>query len=261
MKKLLLTLAAVVVAATTFAQSLVFVETDHAGTYEKEATGDRLPDFNFPLNEYGMYTYFFYVKNTSAQAGKVTPVALEYMNDYAQTHLNASFCYNGSCYETIEQCPPFEIGAYGEFRGGTNFDGSPITEGSGLDMQIMYKGANEAGTAEVRFAFQFDQDQAPSVCYLNLQFTDGSGIASAEVINNLKVYQDEAGNVVADYGFGNDAARELSIVSLAGQTLYTCPVDGVSGNMVLPVNLGKGVYLYSVTEGGKVLSSHKLVVR
>lgn len=91
--------------------------------------------------------------------------------------------------------------------------------------------------------------------------TKSSGVASAEVLGNLRVYQDAAGNVVADYGFGNDGDRTLSIVSLSGQKVYECPVDGANGTMTLPVDLGRGVYLYSVTEGGQLLSSHKFVVR
>ena len=134
-------------------------------------TGDRLPDYNFSINEYGIYTYYFYIKNTSGQAGTVKPTSIELLNDYAKEHLSASFCYNGTCYSTIEQCPPFEIDAYGEFRGGTNFDGSPITEGSGLDMQIMYKGRPESGTAEIKLSFQFEHDTNPSICYLSLNFT------------------------------------------------------------------------------------------
>ena len=171
-KRIFSTLVAIVVAiVTSSAQSLVYVETDHEGTYEKKMTGDRLPDYNFSINEYGIYTYYFYIKNTSGQAGTVKPTSIELLNDYAKEHLSASFCYNGTCYSTIEQCPPFEIDAYGEFRGGTNFDGSPITEGSSLDMQIMYKGRPESGTAEIKLSFQFEHDTNPSICYLSLNFT------------------------------------------------------------------------------------------
>ncbi len=171
-KRIFITLVSIVVAiVTSSAQSLVYVETDHEGTYEKKMTGDRLPDYNFSINEYGIYTYYFYIKNTSGQAGTVKPTSIELLNDYAKEHLSASFCYNGTCYSTIEQCPPFEIDAYGEFRGGTNFDGSLITEGSGLDMQIMYKGRPESGTAEIKLSFQFEHDTNPSICYLSLNFT------------------------------------------------------------------------------------------
>lgn len=171
-KRIFITLVSIVVAiVTSSAQSLVYVETDHEGTYEKKMTGDRLPDYNFSINEYGIYTYYFYIKNTSGQAGTVKPTSIELLNDYAKEHLSASFCYNGTCYSTIEQCPPFEIDAYGEFRGGTNFDGSLITKGSGLDMNIMYNGRPEPGTAEIKLSFQFEHDTNPSICYLSLNFT------------------------------------------------------------------------------------------
>ena len=103
-KRIFSTLVAIVVAiVTSSAQSLVYVETDHEGTYEKKMTGDRLPDYNFSINEYGIYTYYFYIKNTSGQAGTVKPTSIELLNDYAKEHLSASFCYNGTCYPTIEQ--------------------------------------------------------------------------------------------------------------------------------------------------------------
>ena len=56
-KRIFSTLVAIVVAlVTSSAQSLVYVETDHEGTYEKKMTGDRLPDYNFSINEYGIFT-------------------------------------------------------------------------------------------------------------------------------------------------------------------------------------------------------------
>ena len=130
-----------------------------------------------------------------------------------------------------------------------------------MDMQLIYSGTAEEGTGEYKLQLQFEHDDAPSVFFININFTMGNGVASAEVLGNLRVYQDAAGNVVADYGFGNDGDRTLSIVSLSGQKVYECPVDGASGTMTLPVDLGRGVYLYSVTEGGQLLSSHKFVVR
>ena len=130
-----------------------------------------------------------------------------------------------------------------------------------MDLQASWVGERVPGIGQYRIEFKFEHDAESCVFFVNIDFKNPSGVASAEVLGNLRVYQDAAGNVVADYGFGNDGDRTLSIVSLSGQKVYECPVDGASGTMTLPVDLGRGVYLYSVTEGGQLLSSHKFVVR
>ena len=262
--RLLLSLIAAMAAVVAFPQSLNIVACGPAGVDEEERPavdgkltgackfeGSRPADFDF------------YVVNNSAQAGTVKVVELSAVNDYAIEHtILLAMCYNGSC--QIASFKDFTIGANGVYRG-ENLDQNPPEEapevGSLMHLQIQYAGERVNGTAEYRLSLQFEHDAEPSVFYISLDFDLGTGVASAEVINNFKVYQDGAGNVVVDYGFGSAADRELSIVSLSGQTVFTCDVDGASGNLVLPVNLGKGVYLYSVTEGGNVLSSHKLVVR
>lgn len=265
MKKLLLSLIAAMAAVVAFPQSLNIVACGPAGVEEEERpavdgklTGACKFEGSRPAE------FDFYVVNNSSQAGTVRVLELSSVNDYAIEHtMFLAMCYNGSC-QPASNLSDFTIGANGVYRG-ENLNLNPPEEapevGSLMHLQIIYGGERVNGTAEYRLSLQFEHDAEPSVFYISLDFDLGTGVASAEVVNNFKVYQDGAGNVVADYGFGNDVQRELSIVSLSGQTVYTCDVDGASGNMVLPVNLGKGVYLYSVTEGGNVLSSHKLVVR
>lgn len=262
MKKLLLTFVAAALAATSFAQSLSIVATDHEGTFETPAVDNTLNgSFQLSNGPINLFQYYFYLKNNSSQGGTVQVDSLLAINDFARAHTPVpSLCYNSSCYSGF--FPTFEIDANGEYRGGmAGYPPQPITTGSGMDMQLIYSGTAEEGTGEYKLQLQFEHDDAPSVFFININFTMGNGVASAEVLGNLRVYQDAAGNVVADYGFGNDGDRTLSIVSLSGQKVYECPVDGANGTMTLPVDLGRGVYLYSVTEGGQLLSSHKFVVR
>lgn len=262
MKKLLLSLATVCFALTSFAQSLTLVATDHEGTFETPAVDNTLSG-TYKFNGIAdICTYYFFVKNNSSQAGTVSVISLTSSNDYAATHTpTPGLCYNNSCY-SVGNFPDFEIEANGEYRGGTDMStGQPITKGSGMDLQLIYLGATEEGTGEYRLEFKFEHDEASSVFFVNIDFTNGGSIADASVLGNLKVYQDESGNIVADYGFGNAGDRALSIVSISGQKVFECPVDDASGNMTLPVQLNKGVYLYSVTEGGKILSTHKFVVK
>ena len=262
MKKLLLTFVAAALAATSFAQSLSIVATDPEGTFETPAVDNTLNStIQFLSGPVQILSYDFYIKNNSSQGGTVQVDSLVSINDYARAHTSApSLCYNMSCYSPGQVFPPFEIEAYGEYRGGAADFPQP-EKGSEMHMQLIYTGTVEEGTGEYKLQLQFEHDDAPSVFFININFTMGNGVASAEVLGNLRVYQDAAGNVVADYGFGNDGDRTLSIVSLSGQKVYESPVDGANGTMTLPVDLGRGVYLYSVTEGGQLLSSHKFVVR
>lgn len=252
MKKLLLSLVALFAVSASYAQSLVVYSADHSGNKVSQADENgNLPAVDYTFNGIpGMEQaqYNFYVENTSSVGGTMYFEATP-MNDYAENNITIGFCYDGRC--TSVSTGTTQIEANGYYNGG----------GMGLfDMTASAKQSIE-GTADFKVEFTLEGETASTTVYFSINYKNPSGIASAEVVNNLKVFQDESGNVVVDYGFGNDAERELSIVSLAGQTLYSCAVDGASGNMVLPVNLGKGVYLYSVTEGGRVLSSHKLVVR
>lgn len=262
MKKLLLTLALSVMTLSSFyAQSLTLVACGGAGSSEPEVPADANNTLNGDYTFNGFFDQFmfnFYVKNNSSQGGVVTVVDVSPSNDLARTYTPlASLCYNNLCYPA-GSWPSFNIEANGEYRGSNTGD---ITQGSGMDLQASWVGERVPGIGQYRIEFKFEHDAESCVFFVNIDFKNPSGVASAEVLGNLRVYQDAAGNVVADYGFGNDGDRTLSIVSLSGQKVYECPVDGASGTMTLPVDLGRGVYLYSVTEGGQLLSSHKFVVR
>lgn len=254
MKKFLLFLAVALVTFTAYSQSLVVYSSDHLGNKNVQADASG----NLPTIDYTCVTdqafaeqiqYYLYVENTSSVGGNVSFSATP-LNDFATSNFGIGFCYEGRC--TNVPTGSFSIQPLGFYNGGAV---------PGFDMTLSPKTLVD-GVAEFKIDFTLEGEQESTTVFITVNFkTKSSGVASAEVLGNLRVYQDAAGNVVADYGFGNDGDRTLSIVSLSGQKVYECPVDGASGTMTLPVDLGRGVYLYSVTEGGQLLSSHKFVVR
>ncbi len=256
MKKLILALACLPLATFAFAQSLSIVGVGVAGDKSEEGIPavDNTLEATYTFSGYmvNACTYYFYIQNNSSQSGTVQVIDVASSNEYAQTYTpTPNLCYKEQCYAPGSNYPDFEIEANG------NYYGEPE-----MDLQLIYEiGSEVEGTGEYRLEFKFEHDEASSVFYVKINNVHASGIASAEVIGNIKVYQDNAGNIVADYGFGNSANRTLSIISIAGQKVFECPINYASGTMALPVNLSKGVYLYSVTENGKMLSTYKFIVK
>ena len=65
MKKLLLTFVAAALAATSFAQSLSIVATDHEGTFETPAVDNTLNgSFQLSNGPVNLFQYYFYLKNS-----------------------------------------------------------------------------------------------------------------------------------------------------------------------------------------------------
>lgn len=254
MKKLLLLLAVMLVTFTASSQSLIVYSSDHLGNknVQADASGN-LPSVDYTCATDVAYAeqiqYYLYVENTSNVGGTVSFSATP-LNDFATSNFGIGFCYEGKC--TSISTGSFNIQPNGFYNGGVV---------PGFDMTLNPRTLVD-GIAEFKIDFTLEGEQLPTTVFITVDFkVKSSGVASVDVLGNLRVYQDAAGNVVADYGFGNDGDRTLSIVSLSGQKVYECPVDGANGTMTLPVDLGRGVYLYSVTEGGQLLSSHKFVVR
>ena len=175
MKKLLLTFVAAALAATSFAQSLSIVATDPEGTFETPAVDNTLNStLQFLSGPVQILSYDFYIKNNSSQGGTVQVDSLVSINDYARAHTSApSLCYNMSCYSPGQEFPPFEIEAYGEYRGGAADFPQP-EKGSEMHMQLIYTGTPEEGTGEYKFQLQFEHDDAPSVFFININFTMGN---------------------------------------------------------------------------------------
>lgn len=274
MKKILLTVFAMLAVANGFAQTLSFGYIEGHGTdtpVDVPLAANGKISVNMPYTSYefegktyesfqGAFAYF-YVINNSDNSVTVTPQTVVPLNDFAANHVNVQFCYNNSCFGG--NFPSFTIPANGEYRG-EGLGGAQPTSDSKMDATISYKKSGdvlEEGVGEIKCDFLVGKSDVCSF-YLDVTCSKGTdGLSVVSAVSGLKVYQDASGNLVADYGFGNAKDRVLSIVGLSGEVLYRCKITTGSGNMTLPVDLKKGMYLYSVTEAGKVVAAHKFVVR
>lgn len=275
MKKILLTVFAMLAVANGFAQTLSFGRidghaTDNPVDVPMDANGKISVSMPYTYSEFEgmviesfqMTPAYFYVINNSDKSVTVTPQSTTMLNEFAQNHLSVSFCYNGNCW--MAPFPSFTVPANGDYRG-EKVGEAQLSKDSEMDASISYRKYQnkfEEGVGEVKCDFQVEGESDVYSFYLDVtcsKTSDGLSVVSA--VSGLKVYQDASGNLVADYGFGNAKDRILSIVGLSGEVLYRCKITNGSGNMTLPVELKKGMYLYSVTEAGKVVAAHKFVVR
>lgn len=148
-KKLILAIVAILMASTSFSQSLSFVKTDHDGTYETPVSDRLVMDYTF-AGDINTLQVNFFIKNNSPLSGTVSVLSVETINDFARAHTSSlGLCYNYSCY--IGNFPEFEIEANGEYRGGmAGYPPQPITTGSGMALQLIYTGTIEEGTGKYK---------------------------------------------------------------------------------------------------------------
>ena len=169
-KKLILAIVAILMASTSFSQSLSFVKTDHDGTYETPVSDRLVMDYTFAREDINILQVCFFIKNNSPLSGTVSVLSVETINDFARTHTpSLGLCYNSICYPG--NFPEFEIEANGEYRGGmAGYPPQPITTGSGMDLLLNYTGTIEEGTGKYKIQFQFEHDDVPSVLYIDINF-------------------------------------------------------------------------------------------
>lgn len=243
MKKILLSVVALFVATMVSAQSLSLVIQDHE-TKEDIKTLNSGDTYDAGSLWNGMMDDFidFYVINQSDKAGTVNFDSWELVDG------ETSFSGIGICTDKLGNCLPdltgysFDIKANDEYKDNMHF----VFFGSG---DLKYK-----------ITVSLSEDAEPCVFYFKVQLGKPSSINSINSNeNNVKFYQN-GNNVTMDYAFNKGGNRTLSIVSLSGNVLYTCELEGSNGTLNVPVELASGVYLYTVN-GENGTTAHKFVVR
>jgi hypothetical protein len=86
-----------------------------------------------------------------------------------------------------------------------------------------------------------------------------AALNAANMANNVKVFQRGA-NLVCNYAFDAVAERSLVVTNIVGARVATVALDGNNGEVALD-RLPKGVYVYTLVEGGRNVKSQKIVVR
>ena len=169
-KKLILAIVAILMASTSFSQSLSFVKTDYDGTYETPVSDRLVMDYTFAGEDINLLQVYFFIKNNSPLSGTVSILSVETINDFARAHTpSLGLFYNSILY--TGNFPEFEIEANGEYRGGmAGYPPQPITAGSRMGLQLIYTGTIEEGTGKYKIQFQFEHDDVPSVLYIDINF-------------------------------------------------------------------------------------------
>lgn len=247
MKKILLSVIALFTATIVSAQSLSLVIQNHE-TGDDVATlnsGDTYDAGSLWDGYYFNNGVYFYVKNNSDKAGTFVYQSWEMVEGDNSVKIGVGVC-DGVCEDDLTGLGPYKIDANGEYKGGT-----PM----GIDFTF-----NGQGAYKYKVNIKFSEDAEPCVFYFKVQLGNPSSINSINSNeSNVKFYQN-GNNVTMDYAFNEGGNRTLSIVSLSGNVLYTCELDGSNGTLNVPVELASGVYLYTVN-GENGTTAHKFVVR
>lgn len=254
MKKILLSVIALFTATIVSAQSLSLVIRDYETKDDVAVlnSGDTYNVGSLWNEELEADTeLYFYIKNKSDKSGTVT---FESWEKISGNFDGLSLCYAGEdggmgeCHAWVGKLGPFDIPANGVLD---------------RDMDFMFISMDPnvpGGNSEVKLNIKFSEDAEPCVFNIKVKLGDPSSINSvASNESNVKFYQN-GNNVTMDYAFNEGGNRTLSIVSLSGNVLYTCELEGSNGTLNVPVELASGVYLYTVN-GENGTTAHKFVVR
>ena len=114
-------------------------------------------------------------------------------------------------------------------------------------------------TAKVKYSVydRFNPDDVYSVT-INYNYTSNSGIDDMLTDKGFSVFQN-GNNTVFKYMSGN-ANMNLTVYNITGQIVSKHLLPN-SGDFILPEQLTKGLYIYSITEGNKQVFSQKFIIK
>lgn len=243
MKKFLLSAFALLAATVASAQSLSLVIQDHE-TKEDIATLNSGETYDAGSLWDGMMDrgVYFYVKNNSDKSGDFTFESCELVS--GETPFSGmGVCFQGTCSMWNKPIGPYSISAKGEYKN---------------DLDFTFFGE---GVLEYKANIKFSEDAEPCTFNFLVRLGEAASINSlSSNEKNIRFYQN-GGTVTMDYQFNESGNRTVSIVSLSGNVLYTCELEGSNGTLNVPVELASGVYLYTVSDEVNGYSAHKFVVR
>lgn len=243
MKKFLLSAVAIFAVTMASAQSLSLVIQNHE-TKADIATlnsGDTY-DAGSLWDGYFDSGVFFYIINNSDKSGDVVFQSWELVEG------ETSFSGVGICTDKLGTCLPDLTGQTISVKANEVYKDN---------MDFTFRGV---GALKYKINIKFSEDAEPCEFYFNVILGSTTSISSvASNRNNVKLYQNGS-SVTMDYAFNEGENRTLSIVSLSGNVLYTCELEGSNGTLNVPVELAAGVYLYTV-KGENGTTAHKFVIR
>ena len=191
--------------------------------------------------------------------GKDVEVVISY-DSYENKYENLEGLGFGDCMTVCTtQCitgasvtaPPFTVNAAGE----PEFE-VHIAFGIMSDPLFGYKDAYVK--ADFVMANTANEDDLTYVTVV-FDYSRVAALNAANMANNVKVFQ-RGDNLVCNYAFDAVAERSLVVTNIVGARVATVALDGNNGEVALD-RLPKGVYVYTLVEGGRNVKSQKIVVR
>lgn len=140
-------------------------------------------------------------------------------------------------------------------QGGKSARTATCEPGEEVDANVEFRSLKEQAKGKVKFTLT-SGSMVKSVI-VNFLY-DTKAIGSTLVNNQVTISQN--GNVAElNYNFDTNANRMLNVYNVTGAKIMS---DNLAGNNgTLSLSLEKGIYIYSVVQNGKVVATHKFVVR
>lgn len=130
-----------------------------------------------------------------------------------------------------------------------------VTNKNAIDPEVETLGTEAPFSFEVEYKLTYNgQEQKINVV---LSSESGSAIHTPDASDAVFVsYQ---GNKAAlKYNFSSTTGRQVQIYNLTGRKIAEISLTRNSGTVILP-DLPKGIYLYSIMENGKIITSDKYI--
>lgn len=217
---------------TANSQSLDFT---HEGNV---VTGDKVY-VNEGFDELGMMYAHIGVKNQGSAAVEAS-LTITVVNAVDGT---VSYCgFNGG------SCMPLSVDQ-------PSTRSTTIASQEDLDAGVDFISMKE-GTAEALFTVTSGSLTKTITVYFNME--DPHSINSA-FVNNLVTISQRGNGAELNYNFDTTANRTVNVYNVTGSKILSDNLAGTNG--VLSLSLERGIYIYSVVENGKVVATHKFVVR
>jgi len=155
---------------------------------------------------------------------------------------NATYTSGGWRYNTVSN----SWQAIANYGGGMMADGVAFTiDSSG------YVGTGSYVNSTYGQFWEYTFDNSPTL-----------GVTTISKTTGINLYPNPAKNTVnIDYSDINSLPATFTLINILGNTVSSCSINNTSGHTIIDIsNLADGLYLYQVTDSGKLLKTGKVII-
>ena len=254
MKKILLFVAAAVAAVSVQAQSVQFM---YKGEVLQDGAVVEVTEFDEKAGEMPWHVEF---KNNTGTDVEVVMSYESYENKYADL---MGMGFGDGLSLCTWQCVAGETATAPAFY--VDAEGNPDCSAFHTSFMIMSNQESFGGYQDAYIKADYmlvNKANEDDLTYVTVIFDYAKYVAAvnkAGVNNNMNVYQRGA-NLVCNYAFDAVADRNLVVTNIVGARVASVALDGNNGEVAIE-RLPKGVYVYTLVEGGRNVKSQKVVIR